>query len=154
MSPPSTFAERLKLVMVEGGLTQIDLARMIGVTQSAVSLWLRDTEPSRRRIDTIAIHLALDENWLRTGQGQKELSPEARQARDRAKADQVQTVQRLVGELHARTREVIVRDPRVGIDKVFLFDGATNEQWSLIMGQIEASHQMVSSQGGGSHPTA
>ena len=139
--------------MQERAITQIDLARKIGVTQSAVSLWLQGTKPNRRRLTQIAIHLGLDEDWLLTGEGTKELTLEDRELRNKAKAAQTQTVHRLIGDLQQRTKIVRILDSLSETERVFDFGGATEEQWALIVGQIEMACSMVTQSARASHPS-
>ena len=149
----SGIADRLQAAMKEKDLTQIDLARKIGVTQSAVSLWLKGTKPNRKRITQIAIHLSLDEHWLLTGEGEKEFSLEARRLREEAKAAQTQIVQRLIGDSQQRTRTVKIHDALAENERSFDFNGATEEQWSLIVSQIELANYMVTQSERNSHPS-
>lgn len=152
MKRSTGFAERLKQILEENHLSQIDLAGKIGVSQAAVSLWLRGTVPSRRRIEKIAIYLGLNENWLERGEGTKNLSPSERQARKRATVVERRTVQQLMENSQSPGRLVILRDLSTQTDTSFVFDRATDEQWALIIAQIEASYYVVEDSGRRSHP--
>lgn len=63
-----TFAERLKALLDERGMTQESLAHAIGVQQPAISMMLsRQCHPQRRTIQKIAKALGIDEEQLWPG---------------------------------------------------------------------------------------
>jgi lambda repressor-like predicted transcriptional regulator len=62
----ATFAERLRAVMESRGMTQVELARRIGVGQSAVAMMLqRECRPQRRTVVRMAeaLEVAPRELW-------------------------------------------------------------------------------------------
>jgi transcriptional regulator with XRE-family HTH domain len=68
------FAKRLRNVMLERRppLTQKALAERVGVTQAAVSRWLRqDRLPYQRHLHRISGILGVHCQWLETGKGEK-----------------------------------------------------------------------------------
>ena len=71
-----TFAERLKNLMLERRqLTRKALAERVGVTQAAVSRWLRQNRfPYPRHLNKIGAVLGVHRQWLETGDGEKWLS--------------------------------------------------------------------------------
>ncbi len=151
-TPHGDFAGRLRQVLEERSLSQIDLARLIGVTQGAVSLWLQKTKPSRRRLEQIAIHLELDERWLLTGEGQKTLTLDARRVRDDAKTAKREAAERLVSNSGRRARTITVCDLPGSPERIFEFSGATEEQWALMVNQIEAAYEWITRVARRTHP--
>ena len=93
-APQEDFAFRLRQLMEEQSITQVDVGRVAGVTQGAVSLWLKGMQPNKSRVRRIAIHYDLNETWLLTGRGQKMLSLTERFARDEAKSRQTEDAQK------------------------------------------------------------
>ena len=65
------FGERLREARKLAGFSQEDLADMLKVTRSAVSLWeIEDTEPDdHHRMELLARILNVDVRWLCTGKG-------------------------------------------------------------------------------------
>jgi transcriptional regulator with XRE-family HTH domain len=71
-----TFGERLEKLMHERRppLTQHALAERVGVTQSAVSDWLRRSRiPHDEHLNKICAALGVRREWLLTGDGDKDL---------------------------------------------------------------------------------
>lgn len=66
-----TLAERLKAAMAEKGMKQIELARAVGLTRGAVSLWLNGTtkELTGENLVNAARALGVTPTWLGTGRG-------------------------------------------------------------------------------------
>lgn len=65
-----TFAERIKIVRKQCGLTQQDMANIAGVSREAVSLWeTKGTVPGRKRLQKIVEETGVDYLWLTTGEG-------------------------------------------------------------------------------------
>jgi phage repressor protein C with HTH and peptisase S24 domain len=66
-----TLAERLKIALAQAGIKQIELARRVGVTRGAVSLWFKGTTTSlegENLLKTAQI-LGVSPNWLSSGRG-------------------------------------------------------------------------------------
>jgi lambda repressor-like predicted transcriptional regulator len=67
----ATFAERLRTVMHERGVTQVQLAERIGVGQSAIAMMLqRECRPQRRTVARMADALGVPPEQLWPGFGQ------------------------------------------------------------------------------------
>ncbi len=66
------FATRLKSVITEAGLTNVQFARRVFVTHPTVSKWLRGMVPRRAAIDAICRRFNLSRDWLLTGQGARD----------------------------------------------------------------------------------
>jgi phage repressor protein C with HTH and peptisase S24 domain len=73
-----TLADRLKLALTQAGMKQIDLARGIGITRGAVSLWFNGTTTSLESENLLkaAQILGVSANWLASGRGRMK-SPSA-----------------------------------------------------------------------------
>lgn len=69
----STLAERLRETLVTAGISNADLARLVGVTRSAVTHWVNGTSPNIRpeHLFRIADALNIEARWLATGDGPK-----------------------------------------------------------------------------------
>lgn len=64
-----TFAHRLRELMSTHSLTQIELASLIGLSQSRVSDWLNSKAlPQPRSMRALATALRVDATWLLTGE--------------------------------------------------------------------------------------
>lgn len=61
--------------MVAAGMNQADLALKAGVSQAAVSKWLKGTIPKGDQLHAIAISLFVTMEWLLTGQNPGEAAP-------------------------------------------------------------------------------
>lgn len=64
--------QRIRDRRIELGLTQQELAELVGVTQSAVQLWEKEdrdggTAPQRKRLDLLAAQLKVSPDYLATG---------------------------------------------------------------------------------------
>lgn len=72
-----TLAERLKLALVEAGISQSELSRRVGVTRSAVSLWFGGSTTSLDGDNLLktAEVLGISPLWLNTGRGKMRASP-------------------------------------------------------------------------------
>lgn len=68
-SLPNTFAERLRLALAYSGMTQIELAKKIGVSQSTISQVINGKVSGVCRTSVIAKALGIDRNWLAYGEG-------------------------------------------------------------------------------------
>ena len=59
------FRDRLKKVMVDQNINQVELSRICGVSRSTVSKWMSgDSEPTKARRNEIAAILNLQENFF------------------------------------------------------------------------------------------
>ena len=59
------FKDRLKKVMVDQNINQVELSRICGVSRSTVSKWMSgDSEPTKERKNEIAAILNLQENFF------------------------------------------------------------------------------------------
>lgn len=65
----TTLSERLTALMVEKGLSQAELARMIGVKQPSIFKILSGQTLNPKNILEIATALNVDPHWLKTGEG-------------------------------------------------------------------------------------
>lgn len=67
----STFAQRIKNLMLERGITQAELARQVGTKQQTISYLIRGEEKtqSSRYTAKIASVLGVNPLWLQTGEG-------------------------------------------------------------------------------------
>lgn len=64
---------RIKQLRKEHGLTQADFGERVGITYSAISsIELGKSSPSGQTIKAICREFGVSEEWLRTGEGQKE----------------------------------------------------------------------------------
>ena len=116
-------------------------------------MWLqKKAKPSRKRLEQIAIHLELDERWLLTGEGEKKLTLEARQARDETKSARREAVERLISNSSRRAKTITVCDLPGSPGRVFEFGGATEEQWALVVNQIEAAYEWITRMARRTHP--
>jgi transcriptional regulator with XRE-family HTH domain len=62
--------ERIKKARLDKGLTQSALARQLGVTRNAVSMWeAGKAEPAAERLRNAAVTLNAEYEWLATGRG-------------------------------------------------------------------------------------
>jgi len=63
-------AHRIRLARKQKGLTQLQLAALIGVSKSACGQWERSvTSPSMENLSLLAISLDVNFEWLATGRG-------------------------------------------------------------------------------------
>jgi len=63
--------DRIRLVRKTLGLNQMEFARQIGLTQTALSMIeLEKVALTDKNIKLICATFAIDENWLRTGKGE------------------------------------------------------------------------------------
>jgi len=63
--------DRIRLVRKTLGLNQVEFARRIGLTQTYLSmLELEKSALTEKNIKLICATFAVDENWLRTGEGE------------------------------------------------------------------------------------
>lgn len=71
---------RIKNLREERGYSQGELARRVGVTQPTVSDWENNkTEPTVDNLRILATELDVFFEWLATGRGAKQFSPQANQ---------------------------------------------------------------------------
>ncbi|HEM6908037.1 TPA: helix-turn-helix transcriptional regulator [Providencia stuartii] len=66
----TSFAARLRLALVHSGMTQADLAKQIGVSQSTISQVVNGKVSGVCRTSVIAKALGIDRNWLVYGEGE------------------------------------------------------------------------------------
>lgn len=66
----NSFAERLRLAIAHSGMTQADLAKQIGVSQSTISQVVNGKVSGVCRTSVIAKALGIDRNWLVYGEGE------------------------------------------------------------------------------------
>ncbi|CAB3644234.1 HTH-type transcriptional regulator PrtR [Trinickia soli] len=74
----TTLAERLQVALDQAKMKQIELARRVGITRGAVSLWLKGatTKVEGENLVKAAQVLGVSPNWLATGRGRmKSASP-------------------------------------------------------------------------------
>jgi transcriptional regulator with XRE-family HTH domain len=70
-----SFFRRLKTARLEKGFSQTELAKQVGVTRNAVSLWENGkSEASMATMRQLAIVLGVSHEWLATGRGEKVLN--------------------------------------------------------------------------------
>ena len=74
----TTLAERLTSIMSEKGLSQAELARMTGLRQPSVFKIVSGQTLNPKNIVEIATALGVDVNWLKTGEGEAEITPPIR----------------------------------------------------------------------------
>lgn len=68
----STWGERIAEVLEETGLTQSGLAKLCGVSRSAVNQWVGGTSnPKPEHVFSVADNTRYSARWLGTGRGQK-----------------------------------------------------------------------------------
>lgn len=77
-----TIAERLKSAREDLGLSQGELAKRAGVSQSTIANFEAGTRHSPRKLLAIAAALRVDPNWLETGKGSREPQAGARVSAD------------------------------------------------------------------------
>ena len=73
-----TLADRIKTNREKQGLTQIELAKLVGLDQTVISKLERGVMFETTKIAELANALKVDAYWLATGKG----SPENRQAQE------------------------------------------------------------------------
>lgn len=64
---PDTFAQRLRGLLQERGISGVQLSRQLGCSQQAVSKWLRGGRIDEQRLQSLAEYLQVDWLWLRHG---------------------------------------------------------------------------------------
>lgn len=63
-----TLGKRLKELRIEKGLTQVELARAIGVGKSIISMWEKDQcEPGASKIDALALYFNVTCDYIIRG---------------------------------------------------------------------------------------
>lgn len=70
ISTKNTFAERLKLVLRESGITQTELAKCMGVSQSLISSLVTGKRHGIEYSTTISNALGINKWWLAYGEGE------------------------------------------------------------------------------------
>lgn len=61
---------RIEHAMKEAGKTPVDIARHLGISDSAVHQWFtKDSAPRNSRIPSIANHLGVSVSWIMSGEG-------------------------------------------------------------------------------------
>lgn len=66
----NSFAARLRLALAHSGMTQADLAKQIGVSQSTISQVVNGKVSGVCRTSVIVKALGIDRNWLAYGEGE------------------------------------------------------------------------------------
>ena len=63
--------ERIREAREQAGISQTELARLLGVTRSACSQWesTQGTAPRRERLEQLAALLGVSFEWIATGRG-------------------------------------------------------------------------------------
>ena len=135
--PLEGVAARLRQVMDEKSLTQIEIARIAGVTQGAVWRWLLGAKPSgstptRARLKRIAIHLDLDETWLLTGKGQKHLPLAERLSANEAKEKHAEDALRFVASMEGKGRVIYIQEHPFEAGNTLDFEGVSDEDWAIL----------------------
>lgn len=65
-----TIGDRIKLIRKSEGITQLALAEKIGLKRNTIASYeIGTVVPSDRTINNICRAFGIDENWLRTGDG-------------------------------------------------------------------------------------
>lgn len=64
--------ERLLWALTRKGMSQSELARQVGVSRGAVSLWLKGGDMNAQNCAAVASTLDVDAEWLATGKGSPE----------------------------------------------------------------------------------
>lgn len=67
MSDTATFSQRLKKLMKQHHVTQVQLASAVNVSQGSVSGWINGAIPTFLHLKLISQHLRCDPGWLITG---------------------------------------------------------------------------------------
>jgi len=66
-----SFGKRLKISMERAGISQVELAEFLGISQPAVGKWVADKSmPKMERLQAIALKLDANAEWLATGKGE------------------------------------------------------------------------------------
>jgi transcriptional regulator with XRE-family HTH domain len=79
---PRTLGERIKMLRVQRGLTQVELGEALNTDQATVSLWERDrAKPSGPALKGVASYFGTTVSALETGEGLGSASLEAPGAR-------------------------------------------------------------------------
>lgn len=67
-------ADRIREAREQAGVSQTELARLLGVTRSACSQWEspQGTAPRRERLEQLATLLGVSFEWLATGRGSEQ----------------------------------------------------------------------------------
>ena len=66
----STINERISLIVEESGLTKTAFAKRVNVSQQYISKLVKTGEPSELFIDVVCREFNVNEEWLRTGEGE------------------------------------------------------------------------------------
>ncbi|MBI6255702.1 helix-turn-helix transcriptional regulator [Proteus mirabilis] len=69
ISHQNSFSARLRLALTYSGMTQVELAKKIGVSQSTISQVINGKVSGVCRTSVIAKALGIDRNWLAYGEG-------------------------------------------------------------------------------------
>ncbi|HEX7029637.1 MAG TPA: helix-turn-helix transcriptional regulator [Gammaproteobacteria bacterium] len=69
--------DRIREAREQAGISQTELARLLGVTRSACSQWesAGGTAPRRERLEQLAALLGVSFEWLATGRGGAGMAP-------------------------------------------------------------------------------
>ena len=70
ISHQNSFSARLRLALTYSGMTQVELAKKIGVSQSTISQVINGKVSGVCRTSVIAKALGIDRNWLVYGEGE------------------------------------------------------------------------------------
>lgn len=145
-----TIGERIKQAREEAGLSQSRLAKLIGVTRNAVSLWENDeNDPATDKIRPLAEYLDKSPDWIISGKEDfhERLRKQQRDAETRALAKRFETNNwdppaSDDGLLYAGTVEAgafrdvelytdLDEQRRVAVPKDFVFPGVRQYAWDV-----------------------
>ena len=69
--------DRIKKIRTDAGLNQTDFAKKLSISRSAVcKIESGDNNPSEQTLKLIQADFSVNENWLRTGEGEPYMPPE------------------------------------------------------------------------------
>lgn len=72
-NPRPEYSDRLRALMEAAGESQYKLAKVVGVSQSAVAMWLtRGNVPFAEKLNRLCAHYGVRPEWLVDGIGPKE----------------------------------------------------------------------------------
>ena len=132
-----TLAVRLRQLMDERSVTQAELARVVGLSQMTVSRWLAGTKPNKQHIKRVAIHCDVEESWLLTGQGRKELTLTERRSRDKAAEERTGKAHDYVEKAEKPRRVIHIQRDAGPHREEFRFDRASEEDWAYVLKTVK-----------------
>lgn len=69
--------DRIKKIRIDAGLNQTDFAKKLSISRSAVcKIESGENNPSEQTLKLIQADFSVNENWLRTGEGEPYMPPE------------------------------------------------------------------------------